>query len=294
MVWATWAAVTTQLLVYHRHHPLCGGPWPLWPGDLTAQPEGCARYPVGRLEPAQETELLDDVTVGLGLGGLNAPIGELDVAAGTAWLWARPGLAASVDTLFVDEAGQLSLANVLAVAGAARNLVLLGDPQQLARPFGRTIDLALRCCLQVGHGRLAVQVRDNEVSQQAGVGAAGADDLDGGLGVLRYLGQAVELAPHHLAAADGAVQDALVQDAPELGRTRSVQNRLSGPGGRLPAPPGPRGCRRAGEQDRAGVLLGLQQAGHDERLVPAQDRGLGFDAGPLLEPYRRCLWPFSR
>ena len=64
--------------------------------------------------------------------------GELDVAAGTVWLWARPGLADSVDTLFVDEAGQLSLANVLAVAGAARNLVLLGDPQQLAQPSQAT------------------------------------------------------------------------------------------------------------------------------------------------------------
>ena len=64
--------------------------------------------------------------------------GELDVAAGTAWLWARSGLADSVDTLFVDEAGQLSLANVLAVAGAARNLVLLGDPQQLAQPSHAT------------------------------------------------------------------------------------------------------------------------------------------------------------
>jgi uncharacterized protein len=60
--------------------------------------------------------------------------GELDVAAGTAWLWARGGLAGSVDTLFVDEAGQMSLANVLAISGAARNLVLLGDPQQLAQP----------------------------------------------------------------------------------------------------------------------------------------------------------------
>jgi predicted RecB family nuclease len=64
--------------------------------------------------------------------------GELDVAAGTAWLWARPGLAASVDTLFVDEAGQMSLANVLAISGAARNLVLLGDPQQLAQPSQAT------------------------------------------------------------------------------------------------------------------------------------------------------------
>jgi hypothetical protein len=43
-------------------------------------------------------------------------------------------LAGSVDTLFVDEAGQMSLANVLAISGAARNLVLLGDPQQLAQP----------------------------------------------------------------------------------------------------------------------------------------------------------------
>ena len=64
--------------------------------------------------------------------------------------------------------------------------------------------------------------------------AAGADDLDGGLGVLGYLGEAVELAAHHLAAAEGAVQDALVEDAPELGRTRSVQNCLTGqPGGYL-------------------------------------------------------------
>jgi uncharacterized protein len=39
-----------------------------------------------------------------------------------------------VDVLFVDEAGQMSLANVLAVSGAARNVVLLGDPQQLDQP----------------------------------------------------------------------------------------------------------------------------------------------------------------
>ena len=70
--------------------------------------------------------------------GLALRDGELDVAAGTSWLWARAGLAASVDTLFVDEAGQMSLANILAVAGAARNLVLLGDPQQLAQPSQAT------------------------------------------------------------------------------------------------------------------------------------------------------------
>ena len=47
----------------------------------------------------------------------------------------------------------------------------------------------------------------------------------------RLPGQAVELASHQLAAADGVVQDAFVEDAPELGRTRSVQNDLAGQAG---------------------------------------------------------------
>jgi uncharacterized protein len=60
--------------------------------------------------------------------------GEVDVVVGTAWLFARPELRATLDVLFVDEAGQLSLASTLSVSGAARGLVLLGDPQQLAQP----------------------------------------------------------------------------------------------------------------------------------------------------------------
>jgi superfamily I DNA and/or RNA helicase len=56
------------------------------------------------------------------------------VLGGTAFLWSRPEFAAAVDVLFVDEAGQMSLANVLAVAQATDSLVLLGDPQQLEQP----------------------------------------------------------------------------------------------------------------------------------------------------------------
>lgn len=56
------------------------------------------------------------------------------VAAGTAWLWAPEEAFESVDVLFVDEAAQMSLANVLAVSQACRTLVLLGDPQQLEQP----------------------------------------------------------------------------------------------------------------------------------------------------------------
>ena len=60
--------------------------------------------------------------------------GTAQVAAGTAWLWSRADMAASLDLLFVDEAGQMSLANVLAVSQAANSVVLLGDPQQLDQP----------------------------------------------------------------------------------------------------------------------------------------------------------------
>lgn len=56
------------------------------------------------------------------------------VLGGTSWLWARPEFAESVDVLFIDEAGQMSLADVLAVAPGAKSLVMLGDPQQLEQP----------------------------------------------------------------------------------------------------------------------------------------------------------------
>jgi uncharacterized protein len=56
------------------------------------------------------------------------------VAAGTAWLWARADMEHSVDVLVVDEAGQMCLANTLAVSQSAESLVLLGDPQQLDQP----------------------------------------------------------------------------------------------------------------------------------------------------------------
>ena len=59
---------------------------------------------------------------------------EAQIVAGTVWLWARPELSDAVDVLFVDEAGQMSLANVLAASPAANSIVLLGDPQQLDQP----------------------------------------------------------------------------------------------------------------------------------------------------------------
>lgn len=54
------------------------------------------------------------------------------LVGGTAWtMTGKEVPAGSLDLLVIDEAGQFSLANTLAVSRAARRLLLLGDPQQL-------------------------------------------------------------------------------------------------------------------------------------------------------------------
>jgi uncharacterized protein len=54
--------------------------------------------------------------------------------AGTAWLFAREELEDRLDYLFVDEAGQVSLANLAGMCRATKNIVLLGDQMQLGQP----------------------------------------------------------------------------------------------------------------------------------------------------------------
>ncbi|WP_461189287.1 TM0106 family RecB-like putative nuclease [Arthrobacter sp. Z4-13] len=54
------------------------------------------------------------------------------LVGGTAWtMTGKEVPAGSLDLLVIDEAGQFSLANTLAVSRAAKRLLLLGDPQQL-------------------------------------------------------------------------------------------------------------------------------------------------------------------
>ena len=61
--------------------------------------------------------------------------GAANVVGGTSWLWTRPEYSDAVDVLFIDEAGQMALADVVAVSRSAKNIVLIGDPQQLDRPL---------------------------------------------------------------------------------------------------------------------------------------------------------------
>jgi hypothetical protein len=64
----------------------------------------------------------------------DARLSTYSLVAGTAWLFARPEHDQQFDYLFVDEAGQVALANIVAAGAAARKIVLVGDPMQLAHP----------------------------------------------------------------------------------------------------------------------------------------------------------------
>ena len=56
------------------------------------------------------------------------------VVGGTAWMFCREELADEFDLLVIDEAGQMSQANLLVMARCARSILLVGDQQQLAQP----------------------------------------------------------------------------------------------------------------------------------------------------------------
>jgi len=86
------------------------------PGEMSPEPGAIAEF-------VDNPPALDAITGG-----------EVSVLGGTSFMWAREEFAGTVDVLFVDEAGQVSLANALAVSPAANSLVLLGDPRQLDQP----------------------------------------------------------------------------------------------------------------------------------------------------------------
>jgi predicted RecB family nuclease len=78
------------------------------------------------------------------------------LAAGTSWLFAREALTRAFDYLFIDEAGQVALADAIAASPCARNVVLLGDPSQLA---------------QVSQGRQPLHVGDSVLGHLLGEAA---------------------------------------------------------------------------------------------------------------------------
>ncbi|MGE0821396.1 MAG: TM0106 family RecB-like putative nuclease [Candidatus Binatia bacterium] len=69
------------------------------------------------------------------LKAARAKLETVSLVGGTAWVFSDPTIRGSLDYLFVDEAGQVSVANLIGMAPAAQNLVLIGDQMQLGQPI---------------------------------------------------------------------------------------------------------------------------------------------------------------
>ncbi len=88
--------------------------------------QGVKRASGGNPESVYESEHIESVTE-------RDDCHDAALVGGTAWLHAHEDFDSRLDYLFVDEAGQVSLADAVAMGTCARNLVLVGDPQQLAQ-----------------------------------------------------------------------------------------------------------------------------------------------------------------
>ena len=81
-----------------------------------------------------DDELVDyDVAI-ISNGQLASQVQSGCVIGTTAWGFAREDMTEQLDYLFIDEAGQVSTANLIAMSRSAKNLILMGDQMQLGQP----------------------------------------------------------------------------------------------------------------------------------------------------------------
>lgn len=65
----------------------------------------------------------------------NSARSQFNLIGGTAWALSNVASEDKLDYLFVDEAGQVSIANLLGMAASTKNIVLMGDQMQLSQPI---------------------------------------------------------------------------------------------------------------------------------------------------------------
>ncbi len=105
--------------------------------EVLARPGAPSGLRMTKINSARDDELVASGAVQGASGMKEVKLDGPEAAAivgGTAWAFADPVAVGQFDYLFVDEAGQVSLANLVGMAPAARNLVLMGDQMQLGQP----------------------------------------------------------------------------------------------------------------------------------------------------------------
>lgn len=74
-------------------------------------------------------------TIAKNVEAISANLQNFHIVAGTSFMWCSEKLKDSLDYLFIDEAGQFALIDTLVVSHASKNIILLGDHQQLKQPI---------------------------------------------------------------------------------------------------------------------------------------------------------------
>jgi predicted RecB family nuclease len=78
---------------------------------------------------------LKDSRITTRFSGTEISLDDYNVIAGTPWFMIDQRFDQQLDYLLVDEASQLSIAHLVAAGLSAKNLILIGDPQQLPQPL---------------------------------------------------------------------------------------------------------------------------------------------------------------
>jgi predicted RecB family nuclease len=96
---------------------------------------GAKKSTLGKPESCIDGACITDVFANANIIDQFGLVSEYQLVAGTAWLFADADMDQKLDFLFVDEAGQVALANLVAMGTSAKNIVLLGDQMQLGQPI---------------------------------------------------------------------------------------------------------------------------------------------------------------
>jgi predicted RecB family nuclease len=191
---------------------------------------------------------------------------DAELIAGTSYLFAREELDQHVDTLFVDEGGQFSLADAFAVGTAARNLVLLGDPNQLP---------------QVSQGSHPPGADESVLGHLLGED----ETLRAGMGV--FLEHTWRLRPEVNAYVSETFYEGRLEPA-EVTSTRSI---VDGNGVRF-LPVEHSGHRTAAPEEAKAVAAEIERLVGTAYEEDGVERPLGYDDFIVVAPYNshvRCL-----
>jgi len=225
---------------------------------------GVKKSTAGNPDSAFEGEFIKDVFNNDDVEGYNAQL-----VAGTAWLFSREEFDEAFEYLFIDEAGQVALANLIAMGTCAKNIILLGDQMQLGQPIqgvhpGRSGESTLEYLLD----GLAT------IPPERGV----------------FLKTTWRMHPDVCRFISDAVYDSRLEAHPDNARQGLVLNRkahpLLKPTGIQYIPAGHEGCSQRSEEEAA-VVLALYSSLLNQHYVDknGKKRRLGPESILIVAPY---------